>query len=342
MHRSSVSFGQRNRKKNETHETLLARARRCAPPRARWAVTLSSASWVLDPCRAVTWSSSEKEVIFSATARRGRTYTWDAVTLHAAQIPSHLLSSEKSSEEPWHALPRTLGVGASDAAAIDASGSILMLGRYTRDCHVREWKHYRGGKQGQCWVDPGLTGDFSKLRTYLGDRQGEREVLLNIASPFVAGDRLYFIADPSSVELADAALSIDVAGTSVETKQGGRSHLAHSENSACRPKGQPWHARGNLFSVRWSTSFDVMGTGLKQHSLHCDHYARNASAVSGGDGGTPSIVYQSGGRLFLARPNLLMQDPSVATAAVEMRSRELAHCKPDSSTAKALSSGCVV
>ena len=35
-----VSFAQSevnlNRKKNETHETLLARARRCAPPRARW------------------------------------------------------------------------------------------------------------------------------------------------------------------------------------------------------------------------------------------------------------------------------------------------------------------
>ena len=34
-------FGERcnpNRKRNETHETLLARARRCAPPRARWTV----------------------------------------------------------------------------------------------------------------------------------------------------------------------------------------------------------------------------------------------------------------------------------------------------------------
>ena len=38
MHIGDVSFGwyNPNRKKNETHETLLARARRCAPPRARW------------------------------------------------------------------------------------------------------------------------------------------------------------------------------------------------------------------------------------------------------------------------------------------------------------------
>ena len=40
----AVSFGHierynPNRKRNETNETLLARARRCAPPRARWAGT---------------------------------------------------------------------------------------------------------------------------------------------------------------------------------------------------------------------------------------------------------------------------------------------------------------
>ena len=38
MHIGDVSFGwyNPNCKKNETNETLLARARRCAPPRARW------------------------------------------------------------------------------------------------------------------------------------------------------------------------------------------------------------------------------------------------------------------------------------------------------------------
>ena len=49
--RGSVSFAKRGitlfAKRNETHETLLARARRCcAPPRSRWTGAHASVSWV--------------------------------------------------------------------------------------------------------------------------------------------------------------------------------------------------------------------------------------------------------------------------------------------------------
>ena len=108
-----------------------------------------------------------------------------------------------------------------------------MLGRHTHDCHLREWKHYRGGKCGQCWVDPNQAGRFFKLQLYLGSVQGEREVSLNIASPFVVEDRLYFVADPSSTELEGTGF---YAQDNCKRWEKGQEHMFPSAHSKVRNK----------------------------------------------------------------------------------------------------------
>ena len=68
-------------------------------------LTLSSAPAVLEPCRAVAWKRSEREIIFSATARENGTYTWDGTTLYSVQIPPSILGGEgKGKHQEWHAV----------------------------------------------------------------------------------------------------------------------------------------------------------------------------------------------------------------------------------------------
>eukprot|EP00462_Mataza_sp_D1_P016731 CAMPEP_0175158694 /NCGR_PEP_ID=MMETSP0087-20121206/22972_1 /TAXON_ID=136419 /ORGANISM="Unknown Unknown, Strain D1" /LENGTH=399 /DNA_ID=CAMNT_0016446587 /DNA_START=55 /DNA_END=1252 /DNA_ORIENTATION=- len=153
----------------------------------------------------------------------------------------------------------------------------------TVDQHVYNWKHYRGGTQGQLWVDANSSGhftcvDLTKLSLpqpaassplaafYKANPTQQQQTIYNPASPMLFDGRLYFVAERDGCVGNIYSVRVMSAGQQ-------------------RGSQQQQQQVGAVFS------------SLQQHTYHDLWYVRNPSI----DPEAGVIAYHCGGQLFAMR-----------------------------------------
>ncbi|RME47324.1 MAG: peptidase, partial [Deltaproteobacteria bacterium] len=87
---------------------------------------------------------------------------------------------------PDGGMPEKLPYGWAKSISLHPGGGIV-IGRNAADPAI--WKRYRGGTEGEIWIDPEGKGAFRKLLTLAG----------NVSRPMWIGERIFFLSDHEGV-----------------------------------------------------------------------------------------------------------------------------------------------
>ena len=127
-------------------------------------------------------------------------FRWDQENEDVVYVTRSLVTTTRPDGQEVCALNLHTGAITSlnygEAAHYQKGKSWTLIGRHTRDNHVREWKHYKGGNIGQLWVENGeVTGNrFVRIcESY------------NVSTPLLyeygqKNCKIYFVADPKDDE----------------------------------------------------------------------------------------------------------------------------------------------
>ena len=92
-----------------------------------------------------------------------RVVSWDQENEDVIYVTRSLVTTTRPDGQEVCALNLHTGAITSlnygEAAHYQKGKSWALIGRHTRDNHVREWKHYKGGNIGQLWVENGDVAD---------------------------------------------------------------------------------------------------------------------------------------------------------------------------------------
>jgi tricorn protease len=117
--------------------------------------------------RVVGWSRNGRAVVFASSAACADNAVSGALTLWRVEvggvrgggaIPLGLGEAHTLVLQP----PPPPPLGTDEPEAGQAAG--VLIGRHTGDPAVDEWKRYRGGRQGQLWMDARGSGSFTRLQ----------------------------------------------------------------------------------------------------------------------------------------------------------------------------------
>ena len=125
-------------------------------------------------CHVAGWSRDGRSVVFASNASCSDTALSGTMALWQISVAG--------------GTPVGLGLGEAQSLALQPDGGPgVLLGRYTGDPAVDEWKRYKGGRGGQLWLDAGGTGTFVQVQPPVSGGQ--------IGSPLWLRDRLFFVSD---------------------------------------------------------------------------------------------------------------------------------------------------
>ena len=135
-------------------------------------------------CHVAGWSRDGRSVIFASTAGCRDTVVSGTVALWQISVAG--------------GTPVPLGLGEAQSLVLQPDGGPgVLLGRYTGDPAVDEWKRYKGGRSGQLWLDANGTGSFVQLQPAVEGGQ--------IGSPLWLRDRVFFVSDRAAAPGSGAA-----------------------------------------------------------------------------------------------------------------------------------------
>ncbi|RME00184.1 MAG: peptidase, partial [Deltaproteobacteria bacterium] len=132
-------------------------------------------------------------------------------------------------------MPEKLPYGWAKSISFHPGGGIV-IGRNATDPAI--WKRYRGGTEGEIWIDPEGKGAFRKLFTLAG----------NVSRPMWIGERIFFLSDHEGI---GNLYSCDASGEDL------RRHTHHEtfyvRNPSTDGRRIVYHAGGDLYLYDPST-----------------------------------------------------------------------------------------
>eukprot|EP01134_Creolimax_fragrantissima_P000721 CFRG0721T1 len=132
--------------------------------------------------RALAWTSDGESVVF--TSSHNQTMPTMRDLFHVAMRGGTVVKIGLGLADHFSFNP--ISTESTDSASSDLNTSGLLLGRHTGDICVHEWKRYRGGRQGELWLDKTGNCEFKKIPVLEG---------IPKCSPVWVGKRIYFTSD---------------------------------------------------------------------------------------------------------------------------------------------------